>query len=94
MRHVMQRPNWFFYVPFWLLIVVMFLGLMIIQVSQYNEYRAQLNALIADYEYQRREAERLYYQMAFYGSDAYIEQQARERLHFIRPDEIIFRVNR
>jgi len=92
MRNAIQRPNWFIYVPFWLLIVAMFLGLMIIQIGQYNDYRSQLNALIAEYDYQRQEAERLSYELAFYGTDAFIEQQARERLRFVRPDEILFRV--
>jgi cell division protein FtsB len=30
-------------------------------------------------------------EIAFIGSDAYIEQQARERLGLVKPTEIIFR---
>ena len=80
----------YFYIPFWLLIGGMFLGLIAMQAGRYEDYRRELNRLTAELESERQIAVDLQYQRAFYESDAYIERLAREMLGFVRQDEIIF----
>jgi len=50
----------------------------------------QLDRLAAELAREVQAGEDLRYRQAFYASDAYIEQLARERLGFIRQDEIVF----
>ena len=80
----------FFYIPFWLLIVGMIVGLGAIQYSRYEGYRSELDRLVAELEHEQQISIDLRYRQAFYESDAYIELLAREMLGFIRQDEIIF----
>ena len=85
-----RKVRLIFYIPFWALIVGAFVGLALMQYSRYEEYRLELNRLIAETEQARQVEANLRYQQAFYESDAFIEQLARERLNFVRQDEIIF----
>ncbi|MCL1998204.1 MAG: septum formation initiator family protein [Turicibacter sp.] len=78
------------YVPFWLLIIGMFLGLLLMQATRYEEYRAELDRLNVELVREQQVGDNLRYRQAFYESDAYIEQLAREMLGFIREDEILF----
>ena len=81
----------YLYIPFWLLIVGMFTGLIAMQIGRYEDYRRELNRLTIELEEEKQIAIDLRYQQAFYESDAYIERLAREMLGFVRQDEIIFR---
>ena len=86
-----RKARMYLYIPFWLLIIGMFAGLIAIQLGSYSEYRRELDRLTAELRQEQRIGENLRYRQAFYESDAYIEQLAREMLGFIRQDEIIFR---
>ena len=85
-----SKARLLFYVPFWLLIIGTFIGLAVMQFSRYEEYRLELNRLVAETEQAEQVEANLRYQQAFYESDAFIEQLAREWLNFVRQDEIIF----
>ena len=92
MRHKKKRkPYMFLYVPFWLLIVSMFFGLIVMQIRSYEVYRQELDRLNTELVREQQIAIDLEYRQAFYGSDAYIERLAREKLRFVRQDEIVFR---
>ena len=88
-RRKRKKSRLYLYVPFWLLIIGMFVGLIAMQLSRYENYRHELNRLQAELAYEQQIAIDLRYRQAFYESDAYIEQLARG-LGFIRQDEIIF----
>ena len=60
------------------------------QMSRFEGYQQQLNRLETELAREVQVGEDLRYRQAFYASDAYIEQLARERLGFVRQDEIIF----
>ena len=60
------------------------------QMSRFEGYQQQLNRLQADLAREVQAGEDLRYRQAFYASDAYIERLARERLGFVRRDEIVF----
>ena len=79
------------YLLFWVVMLVMFSGLIISQAGRYNELRADLEHINSQIATARAEAEYLYLQAILFDSDAYIEQLARERLGLVRPNEIIFR---
>jgi len=81
----------YLYLPFWLLIIGMVAVLIVIQFTTYQEYRQELDRLTAELAQEEQIAADLRYRQAFYESDAYIERLARERLDFVRQDEIIFR---
>lgn len=86
-----KKPLMYLYVPFWLLIAGMFLGLTVMQISRYEGYRRELDRLSAELAQEQQIAVDLQYRQAFYESDAYIERLAREWLDWVREDEIIFR---
>ena len=85
-----RTTRWYFYIPFWLLIIGMFSALTVMQMSRFEGYQLQLDRLAAELAREVQAGEDLRYRQAFYASDAYIEQLARERLGFIRQDEIVF----
>ena len=85
-----KRTRWLFYIPFWLLIVASFGGLAAMQFSRYYGYRQELDRLIAAIEEEAQIALDIAHRQAFFASDAYIEQAAREQLGFIMPDEFVF----
>jgi len=85
-----RNPRWYFYLPFWLLIIGMFSALTVMQMSRFEGYRQQLDRLEAELTRERQAGADLRYRQAFYASDAYIERLARERLGFVRQDEILF----
>lgn len=68
----------------------MFSALTVMQMSRFEGYQQQLNRLETELAREVQVGEDLRYRQAFYASDAYIEQLARERLGFVRQDEIIF----
>ena len=80
----------YLYLPFWLLIIGMFTGLIAMQIARYEDYRQELDRLTTELTREQQIAVDLRHQQAFYESDAYIERLAREMLGFIRQDEIVF----
>ena len=52
-----------------------------VELERFQEELARANAVYND----------LHYQMAHFDSDAYIERLARERLGWVKPNEIVFR---
>ena len=86
-----KRPVYnFFFVSFWLLIVVMFTGLIITQATRYNELRAELERVEAQIAAERVTMEDLEMRLMFFDSDAHIERLARERLGMVRQNELVF----
>ncbi|MCL2400602.1 MAG: septum formation initiator family protein [Defluviitaleaceae bacterium] len=85
-----KKTRLILYFPFWMLMIIMFLGLISMQYSQYELYRQELDRLTSELEQEYQLAGSLEDQHAFIESDAYIEQRARVHLGFIRQDEIIF----
>ena len=68
-----------------------FFGLISTQAARYNALRADYNQLQASIAREETIYEELRYQMAHFDSDAYIEELARRRLGWARPNEILFR---
>ena len=87
-----RRAYMYFYIPFWLLIVSVFVGFMITQLALHETYVAELESLHAELAIEEQIARDLQYRQFFYQSDAYIEQLAREMLGFVRENEVIFRL--
>ena len=86
-----KRPIYnFFFGSFWMLIVVMFTGLIITQASRYNELRAELERVNAQIAAEQMSAEDLEMRLLFFDSDAHIERLARERLGMVRQNELVF----
>ncbi len=77
------------YAVIWVFTAVMFTVFIVMQMSDYNESRRELARLQADLEAEDRTREELLDEMVYNESDAYIEEQAREQLGLIRPDEIL-----
>jgi len=89
-----KRPGKFsniVFLLFCMLIIVVFLALMYFQVGSYNSLRAENNRIQTELARQEAIYEDLRYQMAHFDSDAYIEQLARDRLGWVRPNVIVFR---
>ena len=79
------------FILFCLLILAAFSALISGQASYYNSLRGDFARYDAELARQRGIYEDLRYQMAHLDSDAYIERLARQRLGWVRPNEIIFR---
>jgi cell division protein FtsB len=75
---------------FWLILIGIFSGAIIMQASGYNHYRRELNKVMEDLEREKRIHTELLNQIIYYESDAYIERLARDQLGYVRPDEIVF----
>jgi len=83
--------RWLFFLALWLLLGGAFGGFSIYQAYQYRVLRAQLAAIEADIAREHATHDALLRELDFIGSDAYIEQAARQRLGMVGPNEIIFR---
>lgn len=79
------------YVMFWVIIIGLSLMLIMDQAGEYNELRAEADHLQGEIDRINASNNVLEFQIEFFDSDAYIEQQARDRLRMVRPDEIVFR---
>ena len=79
------------YVVFWVIIIGLSLMLIMDQAGEYNELRAEADHLQGEIDRINASNNVLEFQIEFVDSDAYIEQQARDRLRMVRPDEIVFR---
>ncbi len=78
------------YLLVWLFTVVMFSGVIFMQVSDYNNFRQELARSEAELENETQIQEDLRDEMVYNDSDAYIEKIAREQLGLVKPDEILF----
>ena len=87
-----RRMSNFLFMLVCLLILGVFSALIFRQAASYNDLRAEsirIENQIAQYE---AAYDAMRYRMAHFDSDAYIEQLARERLGWVRPNEIVFRM--
>jgi cell division protein FtsB len=83
--------KWFLYIVFWLVLVGAFGALAMSQASEYSGLRDEIARQQAERSRAVSAYESLQRQMAFIGSDAYIEQQARQRLGMVKSNEIILK---
>jgi cell division protein FtsB len=91
-RRPVKRPiSLMFYIAFWGLIIIMFVGLIITQAGTYNELRASLDRLHENIAHEQAIAESLNVNMDFFDSDAYVERLARDLMGMVFPNEIVFR---
>jgi cell division protein DivIC len=86
-----RRFRWLIYMLMWLALLGSFGWLAIDQASLYSALRSDIERVKVETERALEAYEQLKRQIAFIGSDAYIEQQARERFGLVKPTEIIFR---
>jgi len=87
-----SRFKWLLYLTFWAMLVVVFGYVAMAQASQYGSLRHEIAQIELEIERALEAHEALQRQLLFIGSDAYIEQQARERLGMLLPTQIAFRV--
>jgi cell division protein FtsB len=85
-----SRVKWLLYLVLWLALIGSFGWLAVDQASQYGGMQAELSQIQAETERAVNAHGLLLRQLDFIGSDAYIEQQARERLGLVKPTEIVF----
>ena len=86
-----NKMNTFVFLLVCVLILGGFFAFISMQAASYNSLRAEYNRLQAEIDREHVINENLRYQMAHFDSDAYIEELARERLGWVRPNEIVFR---
>ena len=86
-----RRMSNFFFMLVCLLILGVFSALIFRQAASYNDLRAESIRIEEQLARYQATYDALRYQMAHFDSDAYIERLARERLGWVRPNEIIFR---
>ena len=79
------------FLVFWVIIIGLSFMMVMDQAGAYNALRAEAEHLNAEIAKINAINEDLEFQIEFFDSDAYIEQQARDRLRMVRPDEIVFR---
>jgi cell division protein FtsB len=84
-----RRLSTWLYIIIWVFSLVMFTGVLVMQMSTYNDYRRELAAAEADLANEQQIYQDLQDRIVYNESDAYIEQQAREQLGLVRPDEIL-----
>ncbi|MCL2225698.1 MAG: septum formation initiator family protein [Defluviitaleaceae bacterium] len=78
------------YIIFWSAILVMFGGLFVSHMDEYNALQAERTRVYSAIAEAQATAEQLEIQLTFFDSDAYMEYLARRR-GMVRPNEIIFR---
>ena len=76
---------------FWILIFIGLGAFIVAEASSYANTRADLNDVQARIAEEEAIIEALQIQLAFFDSDVYIEQLARDRLGMIYPNQIVFR---
>ncbi|MCL2571849.1 MAG: septum formation initiator family protein [Defluviitaleaceae bacterium] len=74
-----------------LIIIITFAALIRGQAVRYNNLRVQNDRIQAELAREEAIYRDLRYQIAHFDSDAYIEELARTRLGWVRPNEIVFR---
>jgi len=86
-----NKMNTVIFIIVCLIILGGFFGLISLQAGTYNGLRQDHNRLLADIAREEAIYEALRYQMAHFDSDAYIEELARNRLGWVRPNEMVLR---
>ena len=86
-----RRMSNFLFMLVCLLILGGFVALITRQAASYNELRAEHIRIETELERAQATYNALRYQMAHFDSDAYIERLARDRLGWVRPNELVFR---
>jgi len=76
---------------FWALILFGLAAFIVNQASYYADLRADIVDIQSRIAAEEAIIHSLGVQLAFFDSDAYIEQLARDRLGMVRPNEIVFR---
>jgi cell division protein DivIC len=89
-KRKVRRIKWIVFTLLCMLFVGFFGWMAAEQVSEHSVLRAEIERLEEEIERAVEAHELLLRQIAFVGSDAYIEQQARDRLGLVKPTEIIF----
>ena len=84
------RFRWLFYISLWVALAAAFIFFTMAQAAQYTSLTQDLARIHAETERALDEHERLRRQLAFIGTDAYIEEQARQRLGLVLPTELVF----
>lgn len=72
------------------LITAFFAVSFLLYAKPYARYCEEESRLLSDYEAERQVAMELEREMSYQGTDAFIEKIAREKLGYVRPDEIVF----
>ena len=88
----MRKKSWLSapYIIIWICMFAALIGLYTVRLEQDALYQKQAQELSEQIESQIAYMRQMSDLRVFYESDEYIEQLARERLGFIRQDEIIF----
>jgi cell division protein FtsB len=84
-----RRLSTWLYIIIWVFSLAMFTGVLVMQMSTYNDYRRELAAAEGELANEKQTHQELQDRIVYNESDAYIEQQAREQLGLVRPDEIL-----
>lgn len=84
-----RRFRWLIYISFWAVLVLSFGFLAMTQASQYSVLQSDLARIQEEIDRAELEHERLRRQLEFIGSDAYIKQQAQDRLGLVLPTQLI-----
>ena len=90
-RRKPRGKSYLIFLVFWLVLAGVSFALVVERAGRYNELRAELEFAEIQID---RETERYYdltSQRDFFDTYAYIEQQARDRLGMMRPNELMFR---
>jgi len=72
-------------------VIGVFSAWIIRQASAYNDLRARHQVMYENLNQALAEYQDLQYQLAHFDSDAYVEQLARTRLGWLRPDQMVLR---
>lgn len=86
-----SKMNTFIFIIVCMIILGGFFGLISLQAASYNTLRADHNRVLADIDRETAIYEGIRYQIAHFDSDAYIEELARNRLGWVRPNELVLR---
>lgn len=79
-----------FFLLFELGLILIFLLAVVTQAKPYSKFLAEEQSLYAELAEEQKLTEELNRELAYRGTDAYVEKVARERMGYIRPDEIVF----
>lgn len=78
------------YHVFWVLLLVSVVVGTAVHTERHSYYEAEKKKLAIKLEQQAAVNESLRKELEYYGTDAYVERVAGERLGLVKPDEIVF----
>ena len=85
-----SRFTWVFAI-FWLGVIGLAFSLIVGQAGRYNQLREEYMIIQENIARVLEVQHQLQLEREFHDADAYVERLARERLGFVRPNEIVFR---